>query len=156
MNPRLQELINSRRLEPSSASDTEVATRWKIAIGSLETAELPGINVRNAVGECYQGALQAATAVLRCAGYTVIGAAHHHSTFAAVAALDAGELSQVARELNRLRARRHEAIYDWEIAVTPEDFDILFAHTRALFRHAHAYLTAARPALASTLQRPPD
>jgi hypothetical protein len=63
--------------------------------------------------------------------------------------------SQAARELNRLRARRHEAIYDWEIAVTPEDFDTLFTHTRALFRHGHTHLTAARPSLARTLQPPP-
>jgi hypothetical protein len=79
---------------------------------SFRSSSLPELDRDAAFTLAYQAALQLATALIRAAGYQPRGEAHHHHTFAAVAALGLGELSEAARDLNVIRQPRHSAIYD--------------------------------------------
>jgi hypothetical protein len=90
MNPRLQVMLDSRQIEAAAAGDDEVRGMWSKAVRSLHSSRVEGLDTDSTFTLAYQGALQAATAVVRAAGFRVRGDGHHHHTFAAVAALGLG------------------------------------------------------------------
>lgn len=154
MNARIQVMVESRQLEELPAPDAEVAGMWAKAVRSFRSSSLPELDRDAAFTLAYQAALQLATALIRAAGYRTRGEAHHHHTFAAVAALALGELSEAARDLNVIRQRRHSAIYDWEGATSEQDLAAIRASTLRLFEAGHAWLASARPALTPDLSDP--
>lgn len=147
MNPRLQVMIDSRQLEAVPAEDEEVLGMWGKAVRSHQSSGVAGLDPDSAFTLAYQGALQASTALIRTAGYRVRGDGHHHHTFAATAALDLGELSTAARDLNVIRQRRHEAVYDWESVTRDKDLATLRAAAARLFDHGRRWIQAQRPHL---------
>lgn len=147
MNPRLQVMLDSRQIEAVPAEDEEVQGMWAKAVRSLRSAGVAGLDPDSVVTLAYQGALQASTAIIRAAGYRVRGEGHHHHTFAAAAALDLGELSDAARDLNIIRQRRHEAIYDWETVTRDRDIVALRSAAERLFEHGRHWLLDQRPHL---------
>ncbi|HEX2076993.1 MAG TPA: hypothetical protein VHG08_04765 [Longimicrobium sp.] len=147
MNPRIQIMLDSRQIEAVSPAPGEVEGMWSKAVRTLGSTTLDGLDPDARFTLLYQAALRAATAVIRSAGFRVRGDAHHHHTFGAVAALDLGDLSDAGRDLNVIRQKRHQAIYDWETALGEHDIAQLRAATRALFAHAHRQLRAGHPAI---------
>lgn len=145
MNPRIQVMLDSRQIEAVPAGDPEVQGMWSKAARSLQSSSAGGLDADSAFTLAYQGALQAATAIIRAAGYRVRGEGHHHHTFAAAGALDLGELSGAARELNVIRQKRHGAIYDWETAVCDRDLAALRSATARLVEHGREWLREQRP-----------
>lgn len=142
MNPRIQIMLESRQLEESAAAEGEVEALWRKAVRTLISSAVTGLDPNARFTLTYQAALQAAMAVIRAAGYRVRGDAHHHQTFAAVAALDVGELSGAARDLNVIRRNRHGAIYDWETQLSEQDAEKIRIAARRLFTHAEPWLRA--------------
>lgn len=128
---------------------------WAKAVRSFRSSSLPELDRDAAFTLAYQAALQLATALIRAAGYRTRGEAHHHHTFAAVAALGLGEMSDAARDLNVIRQRRHSAIYDWESATSEQDLAAIRASTLRLFAAGRAWLAGARPALTPGLSDKP-
>jgi len=106
VNSRIQVMLDSRQLEAQPAEDTEVGGMWAKAVRTLRSSEVGGLDPDSAFTLAYQAVLQASTAVIRAAGYRVRGEAHHHHTFSAVAALQLGDLSEAARDLNVIRQKR--------------------------------------------------
>lgn len=147
MNPRLQVMLDSRQIEAAAAEDGEVQGMWMKAIRSLRSSRVEGLDADSAFTLAYQGALQVATAIVRAAGLQVRGEGHHHHTFAAVAALGLGEISDSARDLNVIRQRRHSAVYDWETSVQEKDLASLRSAADRLLEHGHVWLTEQRPQL---------
>jgi hypothetical protein len=147
MNPRLQLMLESRQLDALPASDDEIQGMWSKAARSLRSSRVEALDPDSAFTLAYQSALQAATAILRATGYRVRGDGHHRHTFAAVAALDAGELSDTARDLNVIRARRHGAIYDWEVRTEDRDVHTVRTAAERLLEHGARWMTATRPHL---------
>lgn len=147
MTPRIRIMLESRQIEESAAAAGEVEGLWKKAGQTLASSAVAGLDPNARFTLVYQAALQGAMAVIRSAGYRVRGDAHHHDTFAAVAALEAGELSAAAREVNVIRRKRHGAIYDWETQLTEQHVEELRAQTRRLFSHAEAWLSARHPGI---------
>jgi hypothetical protein len=156
VNPRIQVMLDSRQIEERRAEDAEVAGMWEKAVRSLRSSRVPGLDADAAFTLAYQAALQASTAVLRTAGYRVRGDGHHHHTFAAVAALALGELSDAARDLNVVRQSRHGAVYDWHARTEEKDLTFLRSAAARLFGEAHSWIAAQRPQLASSLPAPPS
>jgi hypothetical protein len=151
MNDRINIMLQSRQIEEYAGTDDEVIFLWGKAVECLRVSSLPGVGGDPALSLVYQAALQAATAVVRAARYRVRGSGHHHHTFAAVAALDLGDLSRAARALDRARPMRHEAVYGWEARITEEDLAAVRADTAWLFTEAHRWLVSQRPHLAASL-----
>ncbi len=147
MNPRLQVMLDSGQLEPMLAGDEEVGGMWAKAIRSLHSSGAAGLDADSAFTLAYQAALQGATAIVRAAGYRVRGEGHHHHTFAAVAALGLGDLTEAARELNVIRQQRHGAIYDWQSTTRDQDVTDLRSAVARLFDHGRWWLRAQRPHL---------
>ena len=148
MNPRLQVMLDSRQIEAEPAADNEVQGMWGKAARSLHSSSAAGLDADSSFTLAYQAAPQAATAIVRAAGYRVRGEGHHHHTFAAVAALDLGDLSEAARQLNMIRQQRHGAIYDWQATTRDQDLALLRSAAARLFEHGRRWLRAKRPHLA--------
>lgn len=154
MNPRIQVMLDSRQIEPLAADDQEVVGMWSKAARTLRSSAVDGLDPDARFTLAYQAALQAATAIVRAAGYRVRGDGHHQHTFAAVAAFGLGELSEAARDLNVIRQRRHRAVYDWE-ATSADDLDAVRAAANRLFAAGQAWLAVVRPHLADALATTP-
>lgn len=156
MNARIRIMLDGRDIEELAAPDGEVLGMWGKAIRTHRSAALPGLeedpDARFTL--LYQSALQAATAVVRAAGYRVRGDHNHQITFAAVAALGSPILSEAARDLSVIRQGRHAAIYDWEATTEASQLLDLQRATGSLLREAQAFLLTLRPSLAAGLQTP--
>ena len=154
MNPRLRILLEDRSLLEHAATDGEVSAMWEKAVQTLENSRR-GLDpaVEFAVG--YMAALQAATALLYACGYRPSGRDHHRTAFAGAAAVGEGGLARAARELDRLRLGRHEAVYGSQLTVPEEQMHTLRDATQELMREARARIAAERPALARTLPGAP-
>jgi hypothetical protein len=140
-------MLDSRQIEAAAADDGEVRGMWMKSVRSLGSSRVAGLDADSAFTLAYRGALQAATAILRAAGFQARGDGHHHHTFAAVAALELGELSDAARDLNIVRQRRHRAIYDWEASVQETDLLSLRSAADRLVERGRVWLQEQRPAL---------
>jgi hypothetical protein len=147
MNARIQVMLESRQPEELVADDAEVLGMWTKAARTLRSSAVPGLDGEAAFTLTYQAALQLATALIRAAGYRTRGEAHHHHTFAAVAALGLGALSEAARDLNVIRQRRHSAVYDWEGEITERELAAIRAATLRLAASGREWLGGVRPAL---------
>lgn len=154
MNRRIGIMLQSREIEESPALDEEVVIVWEKAVETYRASTMHGLSGDPALSLVYQAALQAATSVVRAAGYRVRGAGHHHHTFAAVAALNVDDLSRAARSLDEARQTRHEAVYGWRVRTTDNDLVAVRSATGRLIQAAHKWITEQRPHLAPTLARP--
>ena len=160
MNPRLQMMVESREVEPFAAPDEEVAARWRRAVRSYADSR-KGLSVESMVTLCYQAGLQAATAIVRAAGYRVRTSAsgHHRLTFEALRGLGIEEVSPLGREINALRRERHHAVYEWDAGEDEAaglDPGALDAVVRKLLTHGHAWLAEQRPGVARELEPLPE
>lgn len=157
MNARIRILLDSRDIEELVAGDAEVLGMWGKATRTYGSAAVPGLendpDARFTL--LYQAALQGATAVVRAAGYRVRGDHNHQITFATVAALGTGMLSEAARDLNVIRQGRHAAVYDWETTTTREQLADLRSATATLLQEAFSWLRTQRPSLIAGLTSPP-
>jgi hypothetical protein len=133
-------MLESRQLEESTAAEGEVEGLWRKAVQTRSSSTVAGLDPNSRFTLTYQAALQAAAAVVRAAGFRARGEAHHHDTFAAVAALELGEASDSARALNVIRRRRHGAIYDWETQLEDQHVEEIRTAADRLFIHAEPWL----------------
>lgn len=147
MNPRIRIMLDSRQLEEAPVAEGEAEGLWRKAVQTLASSAVTGLNPNAQFTLIYQAALQASMAVLRAAGFRVRGEAHHHYTFAGVAALAFGEMSDAARDLNLIRRHRHDAIYDWETDLTTQQVGEIRSVARRLFVSAEPWLRRSYPAL---------
>jgi hypothetical protein len=156
MNARLQIMVDSREIEEADASDREVVARWRKAVYRDAAADL---SPDSKLTLYYQAGLQAATVLIRASGFRVLGTDHHRHTFEALRALDLGDLSVVARELNTFRRSRHQAVYDWDDGVHDDSgeaasLDALTRSVARLMRLGHAWVVANRPSVATEFEQP--
>jgi hypothetical protein len=159
MNARLQIMVDSREIEAAEAPDREVAARWRKAVGTYQDAGKDlGQDSRLTLYD--QAGLQAATALVRAAGFRVLGTDHHRHTFEAIRALEAGELSRIAREMNAFRRSRHQAIYDWDDTPPGDSPDAsaeleeLGSKVGRMLELGYAWLVANRPGIADEVDPP--
>ncbi|HEU4562442.1 MAG TPA: hypothetical protein VFS20_31720 [Longimicrobium sp.] len=127
-------------------ADDEIAVFWEKAVRALRSSRAQDVDVDSAFSVAYNASLQGATAVLLGAGYRAVGRDHHHSIFAGVAALEAGELSRAARDADDMRQDRHNTYYGAvmiELAQLAEMQDV----AGRLLAAGHAWLADARPGL---------
>lgn len=153
MDHRIQRLLESRDLEAVEPKDTEIIGFWQKACRAFDDARLPETSAEGSIDRGYQAGFLAATAVLHAAGYRVRGrgGGHHYNTFYALTALEDPDLARLAAELNDLRVRRHEALY--EAVAEPEDEEVarLVLTVRELLRAGRSRLVAGRPGLHESL-----
>jgi hypothetical protein len=79
MNARIRVMLDSRDIEELPAPDEEVIGMWGKATRTARSATVPGLEVDPDAQFTlfYQAALQAATCVVRLAGYRVRGDSNH-------------------------------------------------------------------------------
>ncbi|HST59706.1 MAG TPA: hypothetical protein VLK84_13475 [Longimicrobium sp.] len=159
MNARLQIMVDSREIEEADAPDREVVARWRKAVGTYRDAA-KDLAADSKLTLYYQAGLQAAMALIRASGFRVLGTDHHRHTFEALRALDLGDLSTVAREMNAFRRSRHQAIYDWDEGAPGDASDeaaslAALAHAvNRMIRLGHAWLIETRAGIASEFEGP--
>jgi hypothetical protein len=148
-------MLSGHEIEARPGPDDEVIGMWSKAVATIRDSMHADISADAVFTLSYQAALQAATVVVRAAGYRVRGGAHHQHTFEAVIALEGGpDLTAAARDLNALRKKRHTAVYEWERRIEQKDLDAMRSAAERLFAGAHRWLISQRPHLAASLPNP--
>jgi hypothetical protein len=142
VNARIKIMLDGRDIEEFAAADDEIVGMWRKATKTIQSAAAPelDLDLDSRFTLMYQAALQGSTAVVRAAGYRIRGNDNHRLTFATVAALGLGDLSEAARELNIVRQGRHAAVYDWESTTGPGEIKKLQDATIRLLQEADAWL----------------
>lgn len=156
-SPRLQRLLADRDLSEEPAPDAEVVGFWKKAMRAYGDSRLPGISPAGAFNAGYEAALDAATALIREAGYRVKASGRHHwATFYAIQGLGDEEMEGFGFELDSVRGARHENVYEAEEdeALATRRRDQLHALLAGFLPTAYARLLARRPRLREVLRDP--
>ena len=156
-SPRIQRLLADRDLLASPAPDDEVAAFWKKAPRAYRDSRLPALSPAGAFNAGYEAALDAATALVREAGYRVKASSRHHwATFYAVQGLGDKELEGFGFELDSVRGERHENVYeaDDDETLAVRRRDALHRLLAGFLPAAHAWLVARRPQLRASLAHP--
>lgn len=142
---RIQQLLDSRRLEELASRDADVVALWQKAVGSARDARSGTTSPDNQYVLGYQALLQMATALLACAGYRTRGAqGHHATTFHAVAALGIDGLDEIDIETDHIRQMRKVSAYE-PGSPSPAQLTRLFALTDAIMPVAQRWLAEQRP-----------
>lgn len=154
---RIRRLLEDRDLEERPAPDDEVAGYWRKALRAYGDSCVPGLSPQGAFSAAYEAALDAATALVREAGYRVTSRTRHHwAAFYAVQGLGDEELGRLAVDLDGARGDRHQNVYE------PEDDeasgtlrrDELHRLLRLFIPAAYTVLLDRRPGLRGQLQDP--
>lgn len=105
---RIRRLLEERDLEERPAPDQEIASYWRKALRAHRDSRVPGLSPHGAFNAAYEAALDAATALVREAGYRVSSHTRHHwAAFYAVQGLGDPELDRIGGDLNGTRTNRH-------------------------------------------------
>jgi hypothetical protein len=142
---RIQQLLESRKLEEFPTSDPDVAALWQKSVTSARDARNSTNSPDNQYVLGYQAMLQMGTAVLACAGYRTRGAqGHHATTFFAVAALGIDGLKEIDILTDQIRKMRKVSAYEAG-SPTAEQISGLNALLDEMMPHAQCWLAAQRP-----------
>ena len=133
-------------LEEVAGTDSEVSALWRKALASTRDSRNDANAPDNRYVLGYQALLQAATAVLFCAGYRTRGAqGHHANTFHALAGLGIPGLDDVDIRSERIRKMRKLSAYEPE-SPAPEQIEALKALLDRVMPPAQRWLSAQRAA----------
>lgn len=155
----IRRLLEDHDLEERPAEDDEVAGYWQKALRAYADSRVLGLSPQGAFNAAYEAALDAATALVRGAGYRVTSRTRHHwAAFHAVQGLEGDELGRLARELDDARTDRHQNVYgagdDREIAAKRREK--LHHVLRSFLPVAYRFLLGQRPGLRGQLQDPDE
>jgi hypothetical protein len=154
---RIRRLLDDRDLEERAAPDEEVAGFWKKALRAYHDSRVPGLSPQGSFNAAYEAALDAATALIREAGYRVQSRTRHHwAAFYAVQGLGDSALEDLGADLDAARGDRHENVYQPEDdeAVAARRRDDLHRVLQALLPATHRRLVERRSSLAAVLEPP--
>jgi len=132
MNPRFDELEQTEKIERVTVAQGDVVRLHGVVDRDLATAEsLQEANRDWSLAIAYNSMLQACHALMAAHGYRARGENQHRTTieFAAAATPEAEELLD---KLNRIRRRRHRAVYDVAGQVSASEVEEVLTLARKL------------------------
>lgn len=121
--PRLEYLLEEKRLKRGVATPDSIAALWQKAVESASDSELDGMSIDGALRAAYDAGHAGALALL--AAYdlrTGSGPGHHEVTFSVATALGGDDLKDLVVDSTEVRGLRHGSMYDPRRA-TSEDRD---------------------------------
>jgi hypothetical protein len=142
----IERLLEGRMIEMVQADDDEVAALWRKAIESYGDSEIRGMSKDGVFKLLYDAGRQAATAFVAAHGYRARGTSgHHHSVLAAAAALASESHSDLFKQMDLQRGRRHEIEYSAYSEIRTEDLEEARGLVRSLINETAAALRMVRP-----------
>jgi uncharacterized protein (UPF0332 family) len=113
-----QQLLHSRRVQVHTTSRRELEGLRAIVARDLKDARVAGLSTDRQFATAYNAILQLAKMAIACAGYRVVGAGHHQTTFEAVELALGPTVSTLASYFDMCRRKRNILDYDTAQVVT--------------------------------------
>ncbi|HEX6751494.1 MAG TPA: hypothetical protein VF092_29650 [Longimicrobium sp.] len=154
MSDRFQNFLDAGWLQPSPASDDEVADIWANALSTYHDAATAQLTPKNRTILGYDAGRLAAYAIVRARDVKIRAGNHHEITIKGAAALSEKELAGALYVLDDLRARRHALEYGWGAATSTDASTALLATVRRILELGADHLRNQRPSLASRIDSP--
>ena len=113
-----QPLLRSHRVHAHTTSRRELAGLRAVVARDLQDARVAGLSTDRQFATAYNAVLQLAKMAIACAGYRVVGAGHHQTTFEAVELALGASVSPLASYFDTCRRKRNILDYDTAQVVT--------------------------------------
>lgn len=153
--PRIQALIDAKRLHEQEAGPEQVSALWQKAVESAADAELEAISTDGAIRSAYDAGHLATLALLAVHGLrTSSGQGHHEVAFSAASYLAPDTLGDLLPDSIEIRGLRKGSLYDPLIAGI-EDRDLAIDWMRRTLPAIRAVIVREDRTLASRLRNYP-
>ena len=113
-----QQLLRSHRVQAHATSHRELEGLRAVVGRDLKDARVPGLSTDRQFATAYNAVLQLAKMAIACAGYRVVGAGHHQTTFEAVELALGASVANLASYFDTCRRKRNILDYDNAQVVT--------------------------------------
>src|SRR2546423_165167 len=105
-------LLVALRVQRHTTSKQELDDLRSVVARDLADAGLPGLSDDRSFATAYNSVLQLAKMAIACAGFRVIGPAHHHTTFQALELALGKTAGSYAAYFDACRRKRNQLDYD--------------------------------------------
>ena len=126
-----QQLLHHRRVQTHTTSHRELDGLRAVVERDLTDARVPGLSTDRQFATAYNAVLQLAKMAIACAGYRVVGAGHHHTTFEALELALGASVAPLASYFDMCRRKRNILDYDTAQVVTETEVRELLEKTDA-------------------------
>jgi len=147
----LERLQRESLIERQQTTPEEIAELARLVERDLSAHGYPDLPYDWRFAIAYSAALQAATIVVRAAGYRALSGAHHYATFAAFGAIAGDEYADRVEYLQSCRNKRNRAEYqqagqitEAEVAALAEEAVQLRDWVATWLRYHHPELVPER------------
>src|SRR5712692_8728804 len=113
-----QQLLAHHRVQTHTTSRRELDGLRTIVARDLQDARVVGLSTDRQFATAYNAVLQLAKMAVACAGYRVVGAGHHQTTFEAVELALGPTVSTLTSYFDMCRRKRNILDYDTAQVVT--------------------------------------
>jgi hypothetical protein len=111
----------------------------------LHDASLPGLSDDRRFATAYNAALQLAKMAIACAGFRVVGQAHHQTTFEAVELAMGRSVSDLATYFETCRRKRNVVDYDLANVISQAEANELVNKVAHFARLVEVWIAQHRP-----------
>ena len=145
-----QQLLHNRRVQPHTTSQRELDGLRAVVARDLQDARVLGLSTDRQFATAYNAVLQLAKMAIACAGYRVVGAGHHQTTFEAVELALGARVSPLASYFDTCRRKRNVLDYDTAQVVTETEAKELVQKAEEFRRLVEQWIAQHYPAFAAS------
>jgi uncharacterized protein (UPF0332 family) len=120
-----QSLLQAQRIKPHRTSLQELSDLRNVVERDLQDAGVTALSADRRFATAYNAILQLAKMVIACAGYRVVGPAHHLTSFEAVEVAMGAAVSALVAYFDTCRRKRNQVDYDRINAATETEAEDL-------------------------------
>lgn len=119
----------------------------RIVERDLKDAAITALSDDRRFATAYNAALQSGKMALACAGYRVVGAAHHQTTFEALTLALGNSIQNLAAYFETCRRKRNAVDYDMASVVSATEADEIIVQAAELARLVEEWIGRRYPSL---------
>lgn len=145
-----QQLLTNHRVQTHSTSRRELDGLRAVVARDLQDARVVGLSTDRQFATAYNAVLQLAKMAIACAGYRVVGAGHHQTTFEAVELAMGSRVSPLASYFDTCRRKRNILDYDNAQVVTETEAEELVQKAEEFRTRVEQWIAQHYPSLAAS------
>lgn len=142
-----QPLLKTNRVRPHVTSKNELQGLRDPIARDLADAALAGLSADRRFATAYKAVLQLTKMAIACAGYRVVGAGHHQTTFEALEIALGSGIAVTANYFDVCRRKRNLVDYDYANVATDTETDELLRQAEQFRQMVEAWIAQHHPHL---------
>lgn len=141
-----QDLLNGQKVRVHKTSPEELRDLRAVVARDLADANIEALSDDRRFATAYNAVLQLAKIVIACAGYRVVGLAHHQTTFQALEIAMGPPILPLSAYFDRCRRQRNQVDYDMTNVATESDATLLIEKAEEFQARVEEWIRKNHPA----------